>query len=78
MNASEAVRALSYLRDQSQVARLVELTGARSAQVRGMAVIALGRIGARDTVDPLTRCFRNMSYNNKFRWDILFEISRIA
>ncbi|MFB3065549.1 MAG: HEAT repeat domain-containing protein, partial [Planctomycetota bacterium] len=78
VNASEAVRALSYLRDQSQVARLVELTGARSAQVRGMAVIALGRIGARDTVDPLTRCFRNMSHNNKFRWDILFEISRIA
>jgi HEAT repeat protein len=56
----------------------VELTQARSAQVRGMAVIALGRISARDTVDPLTRCYRNMSHNNKFRWDILFSITRIA
>ncbi len=78
VNASEAVRALSYLRDQSQVERLVELTGARSAQVRGMAVIALGRISARDTVDPLTRCYRNMSHSNRFRWNILYEVSRIA
>ena len=78
VNASNAVSALSYLRDESQVAKLVKLTRARSAQVRGMAVIALGRIGARDTVDPLTRCYRNVSFINRFRWPILYEISRIA
>jgi len=78
INASGAVRALSYLRDQGMIGKLVELTGSRSAQVRGMAIIALGRIGARDAVDPLTRCFRNLSHNNRFRWNILYYINRIA
>ncbi|MHC4492053.1 MAG: HEAT repeat domain-containing protein [Planctomycetota bacterium] len=78
MNASGAVFALSFLRDQSQVATLLKLSQHRSAQVRGMAVIALGRIGARDRVDPLTRCFQNMSHNNYFRWRLLFRICRIA
>jgi len=78
MNASAAVLALSFLRDQSQVATLLKLSQNRSAQVRGMAVIALGRIGARDRVDPLTRCFQNMSHNNNFRWRLLFDICRIA
>jgi len=78
INASGAVRALSYLRDQGMIGKLVELTGSRSAQVRGMAIIALGRIGARDAVDPLTRCFRNLSHNNRFRLNILYYINRIA
>jgi HEAT repeat protein len=77
-NASSAVLALSFLRDQSQVVTLLDLSKNRSAQVRGMAVIALGRIGARDRVDPLTRCFENMSHNNYFRWRLLFRICRIV
>jgi len=77
-NASSAVLALSFLRDQSQVVTLLDLSKSRSAQVRGMAVIALGRIGARDRVDPLTRCFENMSHNNYFRWRLLFGICRIV
>ena len=75
--ASSAVFALSFLRDQGAVDELVELSGNSNTQVRGLAVIALGRIGARDRVDPLTRCFENLSHNNGFRWDILRAITLI-
>jgi HEAT repeat protein len=74
---SNAVYGLSWIRDQDAVAKLVELAGNDSKKVRGMAIIALGRVGARHRVDPLTRCFENMSHNNRFRWGILYAISRI-
>ncbi len=75
---STAAFALSWLRDQAAAEALVLLTKHDNAQVRGMAVIALGHICARDRVDPLTRCFANMSHNNRFRWKVLHSISKIS
>jgi HEAT repeat protein len=74
---SNAVFGLSWIRDQSAVAALVELTGNTNSEVRGMAVIALGYLGARDRVNPLSRCYENLSHNNDFRWEILHDIALI-
>ncbi len=74
---SNAVFGLSWIRDQSAVDKLVTLTTHANSDVRGMATIALGYMGARDRINPLSRCYENLSHNNDFRWEILHEISLI-
>ena len=71
------VAGLTWIRDQGQVDPIVALTKHKDSGVRGMAMIALGHLGAQYTVDPLTRCFQNMSHDNRFKWRILYEISLI-
>jgi HEAT repeat protein len=79
VEVSSAVFGLSWIKDQNAVDQLVNLVEkSPDADVRGMAVIALGYVGARDRVNPLTRCFENSSHHNKFaHWDVLNEISLI-
>jgi len=76
---SNAAFGMSWIRDQSAVDQLTKLaTSAGTPEVRGMAVIALGYLAARDRVCPLTRCFEETSYRNHFgNWDPLYRISRI-
>ncbi|MHC4547234.1 MAG: HEAT repeat domain-containing protein [Planctomycetota bacterium] len=75
---SNAAFGLAWLRDESAVGRLRRMAKRPDAKVRGMAVIALGYSGARDAVDPLSRCYANVSFRNRFgNWDLLLAISRI-
>lgn len=76
---SNAAFGLSWLKDQSAVEQLVALAEkSPDADVRGMAVIALGYVSARDRVSPLARCYENANHRNGFGgWKLLLEISRI-
>jgi len=76
--ASQAVYGMAWLRDQSAVENLIELSQSSNKSVRGMAIIALGYVGARDTVPPLARVYANVSYRNDFgNWDVLEHIAGI-
>jgi HEAT repeat protein len=79
LQISSAAFGLSWIKDQSAVDQLVALAEkSPEAEVRGMAVIALGYVGARDRVSPLVRCYENASHHNRFaNWDVLYEISLI-
>ena len=76
---ANAAFAFAWNRDQSALAGLVKMaTRDPNAQVRGMATIALGYLSARDRVNPLTRCYENISYRSRFGgWSVLYTISRI-
>jgi HEAT repeat protein len=75
---SNAAFGLSWLKDQGAVEQLVALDKNADADVRGMAVIALGYVSAQDRVSPLSRCYENASHRNDFGgWKLLLEISRI-
>jgi len=75
---SNAAFAFGWNRDGRAVSGLVQLTRNPHPRIRAMAVIALGYIAARDRVSPLTRCYENTSFRNRFgHWDLLHEISRI-
>ncbi len=84
-NQSEAVQisssafGLSWIKDQSAVDQLIGLAEkSPEAEVRGMSVIALGYVGARDRVCQLSRCYENSSHHNKFaNWSVLYEIALI-
>jgi HEAT repeat protein len=79
VQVSAAAFGLSWIKDQSAVNELIALVEkSPDAEVRGMAIIALGYVGARDRVSPLSRCYENASHHNKFaHWDVLNEISLI-
>jgi len=75
---SNAAFGLGWMKDQGAIARLTKLMTSSDDKVRGMAAIALGYVGARDRVNPLTRCYENLSYRNKFSgWRVMYGISRI-
>ncbi len=75
---AQAVYGMAWLRDQSAVKELIKLSKSSSPKVRGMAIIALGYVGARDRVSPLTRVFSNVSHRNGFgNWDIIRYIAGI-
>lgn len=77
--ASNAAFGLSWIKDQSAVADLIGLAQkSPDAEVRGMALIALGYVAAQDRVSPLSRCYQNSNHRNGFGgWKLLFEISLI-
>ncbi|MGQ0612773.1 MAG: HEAT repeat domain-containing protein, partial [Planctomycetaceae bacterium] len=74
---SNAAFALSWMRDESAVNDLIKLAQSSEKELRGMAAIALGYVGARDAVSPLTRCFENASFRNGFLWTVLRQIASI-
>lgn len=76
---SNAAFALCWDHDQSAVDKLVDLIEkSPDAKVRGMAVVALGYVGARDRVNTLARCYENMDHNNHFaHWSLLYTIAGI-
>jgi HEAT repeat protein len=74
---SNAAFAFAWMRDETAVDRLVELLKSPDANVRGMAVIALGYTAARDPVNPLSRCYENASHRGRFLWEPLHVISQI-
>jgi hypothetical protein len=54
------------------------ITKGGAPELRGMAAIAMGYSGAFQRVDPLTRCYANVSFRNRFgQWEMLRAISRI-
>ena len=54
------------------------ITKGGDPKLRGMAAIAMGYAGAFQRVDPLTRCYANVSFRNGFgQWQMLRAISRI-
>ncbi|MHC4339272.1 MAG: HEAT repeat domain-containing protein, partial [Planctomycetota bacterium] len=64
---ANAAFAFAWNRDQSALASLVKMaTRDPNAQVRGMATIALGYLSARERINPLTRCYENISYRSRF------------
>jgi HEAT repeat protein len=79
VRVSSAAFGLSWIKDQIAVDDLVALAAkSPDAEVRGMACVALGYVGARDRVSPLSRCYENSSHHNRFAgWDVLYEISLI-
>lgn len=76
---SNAAFGLSWIKDQGAVEPLVGLASKNAdADVRGMAVIALGYVAAQDRVSPLSHCYENANHRNDFGgWKLLLEISRI-
>ena len=76
--ASNAVAGLSWDRDVSAVDKLLKAySGSADRNARGLTVIALGYVGAEEQVDPLTRCYENISFRKRFDWEILLAISGI-
>jgi HEAT repeat protein len=76
---SNAAFGLGWIKDESalKVLRQMIVKGV-DAQIRGMAAIAMGYSGAYSRVDPLTRCYANVSFRNRFgQWEMLRSISRI-
>lgn len=76
---SNAAFGMGWIKDQSAVGRLIRrLRIAQEESVRAMSAIALGYIGMPERVSALSRCYKNISYRNKFGgWKLLYEISRI-
>ena len=76
---SNAAFGLGWIKDESALKILREMIKkGGDPQVRGMAAIAMGYSGALARVDPLTRCYANVSYRNRFgQWAMLSSISRI-
>ena len=75
---SNAAFGFNWMRDGRAVAGLTGLARHANARVRAMAVVALGYLAAGDRVSPLSRCYANTSFRNRFAgWDLLDEISKI-
>lgn len=76
---SNAAFGLTWIRDQSAVDQLAQLaTQSSDESVRAMATIALGYVGMRARINPLTRCFENISHRNRFGgWGVLDDIAGI-
>jgi HEAT repeat protein len=76
---SNAAFGLSWIKDQGAVEQLVALAEkSPDADVRGMAVIALGYVSAQDRISPLSRCYENANHRNSFSgWKLLLELSQI-
>jgi HEAT repeat protein len=76
---SNAAFGLGWIRDESAMKTLRQMiTKGGDPKVRGMAAIAMGYSGAFQRVDPLTRCYANVSFRNRFgQWEMLRAISRI-
>ncbi|MHC4136500.1 MAG: HEAT repeat domain-containing protein [Planctomycetota bacterium] len=76
---SNAAYGLGWIKDESALKTLRKMiTKGGDPQLRGMAAIAMGYAGAFERVDPLTRCYANVSFRNRFgHWEMLRAISRI-
>lgn len=76
---SNAAFGLGWIKDESAMKALrTMITKGGDPDLRGMAAIAMGYSGAASRVDPLTRCYANISFRNRFgHWDLLRSISRI-
>jgi hypothetical protein len=76
--ASNGAFGFAWDRDQSAVRKLTRLTTANDPEVRGMATIALGYVGAVDRINPLTRSYEVISHRGNFSgWGILQAIAGI-
>ena len=75
--AGNAAYALGWIRDEAVVAQLSKLARSGNKKIRGMAVIALGYAAAAENVNPLSRCYENVSHKRDFDWDLLQEIASI-
>jgi len=76
---SNAAFGLGWIKDESALKALrTMISKGGDPQLRGMAAIAMGYSGAAARVDPLTRCYANVSFRNRFgNWEMLRSISRI-
>lgn len=76
---SNAAFGLGWIKDESALKTLrTMITKGGDPNLRGMAAIAMGYAGAFERVDPLTRCYANVSFRNRFgQWEMLYAISRI-
>ncbi len=76
---SNAAFGLGWIKDESALKTLrTMITKGGDPSLRGMAAIAMGYAGAFERVDPLTRCYANVSFRNRFgQWEMLYAISRI-
>ena len=75
--ASNAAFAFTLLRDEAALPRLLRLSRNPEPRVRGLAVVALGYLAARDRVSPLARAYENVSFWRGFEWELLHTINRI-
>ena len=76
--ASNAAYGLAWNRDVSAVNWLLTAYAkSGDKNVRGLSLVALGYLAARDEVSPLTRCYSNFSFRRRFDWDVLATISGI-